>query len=591
MPALLAAAFLLALSLGSAGIAWKWWEAEQRRHEADARFQEAETARRREATEAREQADASFRAALGAVNEFFTEISENKELLKSQPRTQALRRRLLERAQRYYEGFLRERGDDPAVRAEAAAAHYRLGEISNMLTPGSQAAIGQYERGIAVIDPLVRDRPDDTRSLRLRAELFSGLGRALGRADRYEEGLACLDRARLDLEKLVSANRDDADYLNDLARTYIATSYIHGETRRIAAALAANARAAEIGERLVRAFPDVPEYGERLAITYLNIGADRKASGDYREALRSVSRARAIAEALAAKNPGVGAYLQVLLFSLNNAGHYQTVLGMRGEALSTLTLGAETAERLLRDEPGVPDYRHVLAYTRFNLGDLQLQQGDAGGAVRSLARAREIAEPLSAENPTVHRYADLEARTAYSLGWSLYATGKSGPAAAAYSRCLAIGERMANENAANLRPASIAAWLSADSPLPAHRDPTRALALARRCLKKDPRSATYLQAYGLALYRSGNPNEAATALATAMKLLPEVDQDRPCIELALVLAHWHSGQRGAARDLFTRTTSRLDKLGMKYPEYQALRAEAEALPGIADDSRGTQSSK
>jgi serine/threonine protein kinase len=589
-PALLATAFLGAVLVGSSGIAWKWWEAEQRRQEADARFQEAEAARQRE-TEARQQADASFRAALSAVDEFFTEISENKELLKKQPRTQALRRRLLEKAQRYYEGFLSERGDDPNVRVEAASAHYRLGEISNILAPGSPKTVEQYERGVAVIEPLMHDRPDDPRLLLLRAEILCGLARAVTRADRYEEGLASLDKARQDMEKLVMSHPGQAQYANCLARAYITTAYVHGQAGRTAAALAANDRAAEIGERLVREFPEEADYAERLAITYLNMGADRKASGDYREALKSVSRARAIAEALVAKNPGQAVYLQVLLFSLNNAGYYQTALNLRAEALATLTRGAETAERVLRDEPGVPDHRYALAYTNYNLGALQLQEGDRDGAQRSLTRAHETDEQLSAENPSVHRYADLGARVAFSLGWARHAAGNDSEAAAAFARCLAIGEKVARANAENLRPASMAAWLLADSPLPALRDPARALALARQCLQKDAHAAMNLLVYGLALLRSGEAKEAIGPLAETLQKLSDADQERPCVEMALVLAYWQSGQKEPARELFVQATARLNKSGWKHPEYQALRAEAAALLRMGQEVGGPRTSQ
>jgi WD40 repeat protein/serine/threonine protein kinase/tetratricopeptide (TPR) repeat protein len=61
-PALLAAAFLLAVLGGTAGITWKWWEAEQRRQEADAEKEKVQRAERQTARQ-RDQASAARKAA------------------------------------------------------------------------------------------------------------------------------------------------------------------------------------------------------------------------------------------------------------------------------------------------------------------------------------------------------------------------------------------------------------------------------------------------------------------------------------------------------------------------------------------------
>ncbi len=546
---------------------------------------ELAAANRRE-TEARQQADARFREAQGAVNEFFIDISESKELLKKQPGTRALRKRLLEKARDYYEGFLRDRGDDPAVRAEAAAAYYRLAEITNSLDPGSPKAVEQYERGVAVLEPILRDRPGDPDALLLRAKLHTGLGRALSRADRFDDGLVYLEQARLDLESLVHDHPADADCAAALARTYGGIAYVQGLANRVKEALAANARAADIGERLVRDHPDVPDYAERLATTYLNMGADHKGAGDYEAALRSVSRALPVAERLVAKYPGVDQYLQLLVYCLNNAGHYQTVLGRRDDALATFARGLDSAERLDRENPGVPDYANILAYMYFNRGSLLLRQGEPDAARKSLARAREVGERVTRENPASHLYANQEAGVDCCLGWACHALGNDDEAAAAFARALAAWERLARENSKAPDAATGAAWLLADAPLPQYRDPKRAAELARQALSAEPDAPAALSAYGLALYRSGDAGAAVGVLDKACARMPEADGDRPRVDLALVLARWQAGQKDAARDLFARTTARLDKAGVRHPEYLALRAEATALLGAGGKPRG-----
>jgi serine/threonine-protein kinase len=530
-------------------------------------------------SDARRQADIRFREAQGAVNEFFTEISENNELLKKQPGTQALRRQLLEKARDYYEGFLRERGGDPAVRAEAAAAHCRVGAIANSLSPGSQKAVDQYEQGLAVLQPLLGGGPSQPQLLLLQAKLYWGLGMALGRADRFDEARASFEKGRKILERLVSEHPATPEYAFHLAKTFGGFAYVQGGAHRGEEALAANARAAVICERLVKECPDVADYAERLAITHLNIGADQKDVGNYPEALRSVSRALAVAERLVENNPGVAQYVQVVVYAFNNMGHYQSVLGQRDEALSTFARGVEVAERLARENPGVPDYSNILAYMLYNRGVLELRQGMTERANASLSRGKGIIERLTLEYPAQHQYSKVEAQIAENIGWACHASGREDEASAAFSRSLAIWERLAVEDPKVTGPASSAAWLRADCPVPALRDPARAGDLARQCLRQDPLSAAGLVAYGLARYRAGDAREAVGALEKGLNKLADADEARPTAELVLVMARWHSGQRDSARELFARSAALNDKSGLQHPEYRALRQEAAHLLG------------
>src|SRR5262249_49680405 len=71
----------------------------------------------------------NFLKARQAVGDSFTRISESRLLKSPLPGLQPLRKELLESALRYYQGFLTEAGDDPAVRSELAAAYLRAGSI------------------------------------------------------------------------------------------------------------------------------------------------------------------------------------------------------------------------------------------------------------------------------------------------------------------------------------------------------------------------------------------------------------------------------------------------------------------------------
>jgi hypothetical protein len=71
------------------------------------------------------------RIARQAVDDMYTEVAE--KWLKDQPRMQQVQRDFLEKALTYYEGFAREKGDDPETRFEAARMYRRVADIHRML--------------------------------------------------------------------------------------------------------------------------------------------------------------------------------------------------------------------------------------------------------------------------------------------------------------------------------------------------------------------------------------------------------------------------------------------------------------------------
>src|SRR5262249_12207741 len=76
------------------------------------------------AEEQKQAAEANFKRALEAVAQMLTRVGE-AELLHV-PQMEPVRRDLFQDALRFYQEFLRERGDSPVVRSEAANAYRRV---------------------------------------------------------------------------------------------------------------------------------------------------------------------------------------------------------------------------------------------------------------------------------------------------------------------------------------------------------------------------------------------------------------------------------------------------------------------------------
>ncbi|HZW34284.1 MAG TPA: hypothetical protein VFF52_26410, partial [Isosphaeraceae bacterium] len=151
------AAVLLVLSLSSVGMAVLWRRADELRILSERRRIEAEGSRA-EAERQRGAAEAHFAKARAAVDELLTRVSESQLL--NVPGLQPLRRDLLRSALAYYEGFVRERGDDPAVQAGLAAAQLQLAVIQREL--GAEGPSEQsLRRAMTLHETALRDHPDD----------------------------------------------------------------------------------------------------------------------------------------------------------------------------------------------------------------------------------------------------------------------------------------------------------------------------------------------------------------------------------------------------------------------------------------------
>ncbi len=140
----------------------------------------------------RAKAEANFRQARAAVDEYFTIVSESKLL--DVPGLQPLRKELLEEAQKYYRGFLEERGDDPAVRAEAASASFRVGWILQTIGRAAEALEPQ-QRASELYKELARANPGNIEYRRLLATGYGAEGLLLSGLERHQDAIAAHRRA------------------------------------------------------------------------------------------------------------------------------------------------------------------------------------------------------------------------------------------------------------------------------------------------------------------------------------------------------------------------------------------------------------
>jgi serine/threonine protein kinase/predicted Zn-dependent protease len=351
-------------------------EAEQaRQHEAEQRTL-AETARRqaeasaKEAGAQRERAEAGFATARKAVDESFTTISESRLL--NVPGLQPLRLDLLRSALTFYEGFLGERTDDPALRSELVATRVRAGRILRDLGRTAEARAA-FRAAVEGYEQALRERPDDPKTK-------AGLGEAL----------------------YLSAQAED-----------------DGE-----AAEATLRRAVSIWRELVASHPDNPAYRKQLADVYNLLAMNLSGPKDGDEALDLLQRCVELRLGLAAERPDDPDTLKGLANSFNNlmANLPRTARGQVASMMQQAVAFAEAASRLRPDEL---ELSSDVAFFRENLSHVLWVQGRKDAAVREARIAHARQRRLTLDSPNVRKYQYLDVRFSCWLSNALRETGRA----------------------------------------------------------------------------------------------------------------------------------------------------------------------
>jgi uncharacterized protein HemY len=117
------------------------------------------------------------------------------------------------------------------------------------------------------------------------------------------------------------------------------------------------------------------------------------------------------------------------------------------------------------------------------------------------------------------------------------------------------------------------AWLRANHPEPARRDPASAVALARQIVAECPDSAAYWNTLGVAHYRAGDAGAAAAALGRAAALGGGTAFD----DVFLAMAHARLGEPDDARRALARAMVRSERDHPGHPELAGFLDEAHSL--------------
>src|SRR5262249_53497005 len=162
-----------------------------------------------------QRAEANFLQTLEAVDGLLTEVGQKE--LESVPQFEQVRRRLLEKALRFFQDFLQTRGDDPTVRFEAALAYRRVGEIQRLQGQNGPAT-DACQKAINHLESLCAEHSEQPSYRHELARAYSARGLVLAELGLREAMEQDYQRARDLLQGLARQYPDRPDYSADLAR-------------------------------------------------------------------------------------------------------------------------------------------------------------------------------------------------------------------------------------------------------------------------------------------------------------------------------------------------------------------------------------
>jgi serine/threonine protein kinase len=515
-----AGAILLALVVS---LAWVW----QERQEA--------VRQRQEAVRQRDLAQDQRLKAHQAVNDYFTLVSE--DALLHRPDLEPLRKQLLQSALRYYEGFVREHGDDPELQAELAATYLRICLLTHTLDT-EEDWLPAFQKGVALVENLLARQAGAPAVPSLERGIFwinTGVGFHVQRPD---ECLRAFEKARDVWEELIRTNPAPG-LRNDLALFYLVIGMLH----------------------------EGPPVGPAPAF-------------HPEEAVPALRRSCDLLRQLIQTNPSVPYHRGMLAISLGNLGMSYAARGQLAEAEKACRDALETAKQLVAEFPAVAGWRDLL--TSLTCGHFACVMEHAGRLAEAEAVLRLAVndqEALSRDYPTVTRFSREVCKTRLWLSGFLWEMGRRKEAAEEYSRGRALGEKLNQEDS---QTGNVLAWFLATGPDPQFRDARRALEIAKRNVERAPEDGWYKVTLGAASYGTGDYQAAVRALDEALRLPGGNDS---VTLFFLAMAHWQLGEKEQARRYFDEAVRRMEKHALRTMVGRRLRIEAERLLGVNQERK------
>lgn len=406
-----------------------------------------ESIERQKAQASQRRADAEFRRAKRAIDEYFTDVSESKELKEKYPGMHEFRLKLLRKAQKYYEEFLKERGDDTTLQAETARAFSNLAIVAVQLTGQKLHALANFQRAKAILERLVQENPSVSFYVGELAGMYVNVGANQQSLGQTQDALASYQRALALYERLTRESPSLHEYAVGLAQLYGNRALLEASLGRHVDSLASQEKALAIREKLARDNPSDPKFAASLAQSHHAVGVLQASNRQFEAAVGNFEKSLSIQLKLMRDNPDVIDYTAEAAMNYDSLGLIHFEMKRFDDSLANFQKALAINERNARENPLATEFAFALGNSCLNLGILQSSMNHPIDALASFQKAQSVLEKLATENPKVTTFASLLVRALHNVGALQTTLNKPKEALLSYQKALVIEKKLVRENA------------------------------------------------------------------------------------------------------------------------------------------------
>jgi tetratricopeptide (TPR) repeat protein len=423
----LAAALVLVTALGFGAVTWQWHRAEDQRSRAEDNLAEAQRQRGR--------AEDNLQQAHRLVNEF-VHVSANPLLRSWAPKP--ARRELMEIGLKYYQSFLQQRADDPALREEVARCRLRVAFFTYALASDRKAvkaeALLACARGRIACEELGASDPANAPCRSELAWIDLWQGEVHFDQEEFCHALECFERAGDYHAAVVAAGGASFEERHNLAfvRHWI------GLTRR---RLGQSTRACQALEEAIAHYECLAEADTPTAIrqaeqslTYYYLAEELQKVGQKAAALDAYRHVIALSQSRLLRGPDDPG-----LWYAQGRSHYAVGKSHEAdqphEAIPHFQRAADLFARQVREDPPAEVALGELGASYQHLGDLVRGLGNVSEAVSYYRQALAVREQRWQMDTWLGRREAL-VQSCWSLGQALEQLGRPEEAQAAYLRAV-----------------------------------------------------------------------------------------------------------------------------------------------------------
>jgi tetratricopeptide (TPR) repeat protein len=336
------------------------YERGRRAEVAESERARAAEAERNEAARQRDEAAASrdrtavrFRLARGAVDEFYTQGSQDPELKTRSLAT--LRPRLLGSAVQFYEKLAKTEGTDPETRVERGRACRHLGTMYAEAGQKEKAATA-FQQAVTVQQRLVAQFRGEQAYRYELARTYLDHARAYQSHRHWERSLAepAIRDAELApgmLRQLLRSDPKNPQYRYDLVQSLDCVADLIGSGD----GACEEALAVSLG--LTREYPQNESYRRLLAATYNQLARAADKGGRYDEAAEFCAKGIPLVKRLAGRPPNDPADLALLTELLAHLTIARAKSGKVADALETARESTALAREAADAHSAIPDFQ------------------------------------------------------------------------------------------------------------------------------------------------------------------------------------------------------------------------------------------